>query len=345
MSRSRRPRVLFIGGSLNQTTQMHAVARELPECEARFTPFYGGVAVDTMRRLGLIEMTIGGDRLRGRCLDYLRQQGLRLDMHGREGGYDLVVTCTDLCIPSNIRHARIVLVQEGVYDPPWLLTPICRRLKWMPLWLGGTALTGQSNLFDRFCVASDGYRDLFASQGVDRRKLVVTGIPNFDDCARYLKNDFPHRGHVLVCTSDARETFKRDDRAALIQHAVQVAGGRALIFKLHPNEDQVRASAEVRRFAPGALIFTNGSAEEMIANASVVFTQWSSTVFVALALGKTVHSNFPVAELRRLLPQQNGGRSARRIARICREVLDSSLPRPNEPSMTPLPLAAGAAFA
>jgi hypothetical protein len=324
---------------------MHAVARELPEYDARFTPFYGGVGVETLRRLGLIEWTIGGDKLRGRCIDYLRDHGLRLDMHGREGAYDLVVTCTDLVVPDNVRSARIVLVQEGILDPPGPLTPVCKRLKWLPRWLGGTALTGQSNLFDRFCVAGDGYRELFASQGVDPRKLTVTGIPNFDDCARYLKNDFPHRGYVLVCTSDARETFKRDDRAALVRRAVEVASGRALIFKLHPNEDHARATAEIRRFAPSALVYASGSAEEMIANADLVFTQWSSTAFVALALGKTVHSNVPIEELRRLLPQQNGGRSARRIAHVCREVLDSSLPRPNEPSMTPLPLAAGAVFA
>jgi hypothetical protein len=324
---------------------MHAVARELPECEARFTPFYGGAGVESLRRLGLIEWTIGGDKLRGRCVDYLRDHGLRLDMHGREGGYDLVVTCTDLVVPDNIRSARIVLVQEGIFDPPGPLTPVCRRLKWLPRWLGGTALTGQSNLFERFCVASGGYKELFVSEGVDPRKLAVTGLPNFDDCARYMKNDFPHRGYVLVCTSDARETFKRDDRAALVRRAVEVASGRPLIFKLHPNEDHARATAEIRRFAPGALIYTSGSAEEMIANADVVFTQWSSTAFVALALGKIVHSNFPTEELRRLLPQQNGGRSARRIARVCHEVLDSSLPRSGEPSMTPLPIAAGAVFA
>ncbi|HEV3194239.1 MAG TPA: hypothetical protein VGY54_27225 [Polyangiaceae bacterium] len=324
---------------------MHAVARELPYFDVRFTPFYGGLAVDAMRRLGLIEWTIGGDKLRGRCVDYLRDHGLRIDLHGREGSYDLVVTCTDLVVPDNVRGSRIVVVQEGILDPPGLLTPVCKRLKWLPGWLGGTALTGQSNLFDRFCVASEGYKALFASQGVDPRKLIVTGIPNFDDCARYLKNDFPHRGYVLVCTSDARETFKRDDRAALVRGALEVAGGRPLIFKLHPNEDHTRASAEIRRFAPGALVYTSGSAEEMIANADVVFTQWSSTAFVALALGKTVHSNFPIAELRRLLPQQNGGRSAKRIARVCREVLDSSLPRPNEPGMTPVPLAAEAVFA
>ena len=75
-------------------------------------------------------------------------------------------------------------------------------------------------------------------------------------------------------------------------------------------------------------MYSSGSAEEMIANADVVVTQWSSTAFVALALGKEVHSHFPIEELQRLLPIQNGGRSAGNIARVCREVLVSNRPSP-----------------
>ena len=72
----------------------------------------------------------------------------------------------------------------------------------------------------------------------------MTGIPNFDDCRRFLRNDFPHRDYVLVCTSDARETLKRDDREAFLQRAVEIAAGRPLVFKLHPNEN---AGARDRR--------------------------------------------------------------------------------------------------
>jgi hypothetical protein len=140
-------------------------------------------------------------------------------------------------------------------------------------------------------------------------------------------NDFPHRGYVLVCTSDARETLKRDDRAGFVRKALTIANGRRVIFKMHPNEGTARAE-EIRALAPGALIYSSGSAEEMIANADVVITQWSSTAFVAMALGKEVFSNFSLDELKRLLPIQNGGRSAGNIARVCREVLASHRPSP-----------------
>jgi hypothetical protein len=153
--------VLFIAGSMNQTTQLHAVARELHECEARFTPYYGDLTVTALRRLGLLEPTIGGNKRRGWCLDYLRDHKLPVDLDGREGGYDLAVTCTDLQVPRNIRNTRLVVVQEGILDPMGLVAEVCRRVRWLPRWLAGTALTGHSGLFDRFCVASQGYKEFF----------------------------------------------------------------------------------------------------------------------------------------------------------------------------------------
>ena len=58
----------------------------------------------------------------------------------------------------------------------------------------------------------------------------------------------------------------------------------------------------------------------MIANCSVLFTEWSSVAFVGIALGKEVHSSHPMSELERLMPEQNRG-AALRIARVCEEYL------------------------
>jgi hypothetical protein len=318
----KRPRVLFVCGSLNQTTQMHQIARELDDWEQAFTPYYCDGLLEFLRRRGLMEFTVAGEKLRARCLDYLRSESLPVDIGGARGGYDLALTCSDLIVPRNLRATPLVLVQEGILDPPSPGLALVRRVPLLPRWLAGTATTGWSLAYDKFCVASEGYRDHFAAQGVPRERLEVTGIPNFDDCARYLDNPFPLRGYVLVCTSDARETFKGDDRVAFIRRARDLARGRGrpLIFKLHPNEDAARATAEIARHAPAARVFAAGNAEHMIANCDVLMTQWSSTVFVGLALGKEVHSYFDLDELRRLLPLQNRG-AARGIARVCREVL------------------------
>jgi hypothetical protein len=225
-------------------------------------------------------------------------------------------------VQRNLRGRPLVLVQEGILDAERIAYRICRRLPFLPRWLAGTSMTGQSRAYDRFCVASPGYRDHFVRAGLDPERLAVTGIPNFDDCRRYLDNDFPHRGYVLVCTSDARETWKRDDRAAFLRGCVALAAGRPLIFKLHPNERAARARREIAAIAPHALVFDRGSAEHMIANCDVLVTQYSSTVFVGLALGKECHSYLDVGELRRLLPLQHAS-AARNIAQVCREVLSA----------------------
>jgi hypothetical protein len=213
-----------------------------------------------------------------------------------------------------------VLVQEGILDPAGLPFELCRRLPFLPRWLAGTSTTGLSHCYEKFCVASEGYRDLFIANGVPAERIAVTGIPNFDDCRRFERNGFPLLGFVLVCSSDARETFKWDDRQAFLRRCVEIAAGRPLVFKLHPNENAERATAEIRAVAPEALVYSRGSAEEMIANCAVLITQYSSTVFVGLALGKEVHSSFDLAELRRLMPIQNRS-AARSIAEVCRGVL------------------------
>jgi len=316
----RRRRILFICGSLNQTTQMHQIAQQLPQYDHAYTPYYGHGYIEALRRARCLEFTVLGFKLRRRCLEYLERHGLPIDFHGVAGGYDLVLTCSDLIVPRNIRQQPVVLVQEGILDPAGLPFHLCRRLKVLPLWVAGTSTTGLSGRYQRFCVASEGYRDLFVANGAPADRIVVTGIPNFDDCGRYERNDFPHRHFVLVCSSDARETFKRDDRREFIGRCLEIAAGRQLIFKLHPNENAERAGREIATLAPQALVYSSGCAEEMIANCDVLITQYSSTVFVGLALGKEVHSYNDLAEVRRLLPLQNRS-AARNIAAVCRELL------------------------
>jgi chorismate mutase len=323
-----KPRVFFICGSLNQTTQLHAVSRALDTrlggIDARFAPYYGDVIIDGMRRLGLIEMSIAGQKRRRWCLDYLSSHGLPIDIAGKRGRYDLVVTCTDLVIPENVRQYPIVVVQEGILDPEGWVAWVTRHTP-LPGWLAGTTRTGESGRFDRYCVASEGYRHHFVSRGADPAKVVATGIPNFDDCKRFERNDFPYKGYVLAATSDTRETMKLlDDRGHFVERVARIARRRGIsriLFKLHPNEDEARETREIKRIIPDALVFQKGSAEEMVANCDVLATEWSSVAFVGVALGKEVHSNFSREELSRLCPVQNGGASAANIARVCEELL------------------------
>jgi hypothetical protein len=318
-------RILFICGSMNQTTQMRQVSRHLVEYEQAFTPYYCDGVLELLRRMKRLEFTIIGDRIARRCGQYLRDQGVAIDYGGRKGPYDLVVTCSDVFVQRNIRKNRIVLVQEGITDPEDRHFRLVQRHRWLPRWIAGTAATGLSDAYRAFCVASEGYREFFVRKGVRAEKIAVTGIPNFDNCERYRNNTFPHSGYALVCTSPLREILRGEDRKTFILGAVALAAGRPMIFKFHPSENMARATAEVNRYASGALVFTSGSAEEMIANCDVLITRYSSTVFVGLALGKQTHSDFPMDEMRRLLPAQNNA-AAENIASVCRRVIEDAVP-------------------
>lgn len=314
-------KVLALCGSLNQNTQLSQVIQHLPDYEFYYTPYYGNWFETLALRLGISEFSIGGAKRRQWCLDWLEERGLDIDLDGRRGGYDLVLSCTDLISQKNLRGIPKVVVQEGITDPEGFGWKLWRRFPFLPRWVAGTAPMGLSNDYEFICVASEGYKQHMVERGAIAERVRVTGIPNFDDCTRYANNDFPFRGYVLACTSDARECLKKDDRPAFLRRAVEIAAGRPLIFKLHPNENHERAIEEIQHYAPTARTYVRGSAEEMVANCDVLITQYSTLVFVGLALDKECYSFWDIERLRRLCPIQNGATSAYSIAQICREVL------------------------
>jgi hypothetical protein len=325
-----RPQVLFICGNHNHTTTMHAVARELTDCDCHFTPYYcdDGTVLDWMRRLGLLEFIPLGREYWTKCLAYLDTQGLAVDLRGARDRYDLVVSCSDLIVPSNVAPTPLVCVQEGMIDPQMFWWKVMQALPraGLPRWAAGTAATGLSNSYARYCVASEGYRRNFIERGCDPAKIVATGLPNFDAFANHVKPGHWLEGCVLACTSDGRETFRRDDRKAFIERARDIAGIRPLLFKFHPNERMGRAIAEVRKWAPSAGYLTSGCGEELAANCHTLITEWSTLTYVGLALGKPTYSNRDLDHHRAMIPEQHR-RGAANIADVCREVLGTNEPR------------------
>lgn len=313
-------KILFIGGSVNQTTMMHKISQHMPGCDFWFSPYYGDGYIDFLAKRGMLDFSILGGEFKRLTLEYLNNNNLQIDYKGIKNNYDLVFTGSDLIIPKNIRNKKIILVQEGMTDPENFFTFLVKYFNF-PRWLASTSTMGMSNLYDLFCVASHGYKELFIKKGANPEKIIVTGIPNFDNAKEYLKNDFPHKNYVLVATSDSRETFKYENRKKFIKKCVEIAGGRQLIFKLHPNEKVERATQEINKYAPGSYIFNNGNTNHMIANCDVLITKFSSVVYIGMALGKEVHSEFNYNELKKLTPLQNNGTSAERIARIATQLL------------------------
>ena len=332
--------ILFICGSLNQTTMMHKISMQMGEGESFFTPYYADGVEDFAASRGWLDFTVLGGRHMRETREYLVKNSLPVDYRGNGREYDLVVTCSDLIVQKNIRNKRLVLVQEGITEPETWVYHLVKLLR-LPRYLANTSTNGLSNAYDVFCVASEGYAEHFVKKGVRRDRVYVTGIPNFDDMKSNLINDFPHRGHVLVATSPLRETFRWDSRAWFIRKCVQIADGRQLIFKLHPIENAERAVDEIRKHAPNALVYSEGNVNHMIANAAVVITQQSTSTYVAIGLGKETYTNLNVGELKRLMPIQNDGDSARRIAGICRRILLTPMPlieRARKELLSPFPV-------
>jgi hypothetical protein len=287
-----------------------------------YSPFFADGVVGLAARRGWLDFTILGGQARARSMSYMADCGLPVDDGGSEHRYDLVVTGTDIYVPARLRPYPMVLVQEGMFDPETWRYHFTRRLGPLRA-LANTASTGLSHAYDRFCVASEGFRDLAIGKGCDPARVVVTGIPNFDDCESFRENDLPLRGYVLAATSCLRETGKSEDRVGFLRRAGAVAEdrGRPLVVKLHPNERHDRAEREARAVVPHATVIVHANTDHLVANCDVLVTRYSSVVLVAAALGKEVISDVEPEQLRQFAPVQNGGRSAGRIAEECLGVL------------------------
>lgn len=301
---------------------MHEISKHIKAFDCYFTPFYSDGFLELLRKQNLLDFTILGGRFKEQTINYLTSNNLQIDFRGEKHIYDLVFTCSDLVIPRNIRKYKLILVQEGMTDPENFLYYLVKYFK-LPRYLAGTSMHGLSNSYDKFCVACNGYKEFFVKKGADPNKIVVTGIPNFDNAKKFLVNDFPFKHFVLVATSDSRETFKYENRKKFILNALKLANGRQLIFKLHPNENFLRAEKEIKKLAPSALVYTNGNIGEMIANCDVLITKYSSVVYIGLSLGKEVYSDFNLDLIKKLMPIQNGGSSGQKIAKVGLELLSS----------------------
>lgn len=317
---------------------MHQIASHLANFDSYFAPFYLQGGYELLRKLGLLQHSIAAGNHRKNTMKYLREKNLPIDRSGNKYDYDVVFTCTDLIVQSNIRNRRLILVQEGITEPEDLSYSLMRLFK-LPRIVANTAATGLSDAYDIFCVASQGYKDHFAKKGVKLEKMAVTGIPNFDNFEVSLNNDFPYRGYVLIATSSIRETGKFDDRIHFLEKARVIAAGRPVLVKLHPNEKIARAEREIRAILPQAIIFREGNTGHMVANCSALITQVSSVVYHGIALGKEVYSYFNLDELKKLAPIQNSGTSAQKIAQLCEKLVSVPLaklrPRPVRPKLLP----------
>ena len=321
-----RKKILFVIGSPNQTSQMHKISLELPDYDCYFTQIFSNSPLSNiLKRTGVLDTTILAGEFKRKGDAYIEANGLKNDyaIQVYRNRYDLVIICTDLIVPKELRKMKTIFVQEGMTDPITNWAKLIHALKLPGFMAMNTSLNGSGNICDIYCVASNGYKQQFIGMGTEEKRILVTGIPNYDDIPSFLNNDFPHHGYVMVATSDIRETFRKEDRPQFLRDCVRIADGRQLLFKLHPNEEKDRAISEIKQYCPAdTLIFTEGSTEHMIANSVELITQYSTVVYIGIALGLKVHSYFDVEHLKTLMPDQNEGSSSGFIAEIARKYIE-----------------------
>ncbi len=300
---------------------MYKISRELGNYELYFSPYYSDGVARALAEIGKAEFSILGYKTKYECENFLQKRKLKIDYRGGNNDYDLIVTASDLIIQKNIKDKKIILVQEGMLTPKNWQYYIVKNLK-LPRYLANTSMMGESGAYQKFCVASEGFKSFFVQRGLDESKIAVTGIPNFDNVKEVYKNSsFPYENFILVACSSERESNRYENRSAFIKKAVEIANGDLLVFKLHPRENWSRARKEIKALAPQALIYETGNIEEMIAKCKLLITRHSTVVMTAAAMEKKVYSRLSEIQLKAFTPWQNGGTSAKKIAAICKEYL------------------------
>lgn len=123
--------------------QMHAIARALPEYESWFAPFYCDPPLARLAQSRVFAHTLVGTQTKLSCIEYLCAHDLLIDMRGQNNDYDLVVTCSDLVIPRNLRSSKILVVQEGMVRSWNPSTSVAQRLQpYVSEWIDRIATHG-----------------------------------------------------------------------------------------------------------------------------------------------------------------------------------------------------------
>lgn len=320
--------ILCFVGSRNQTSQLHQIAQHLEQdYNVYYTQIFGeGKFYKFMAEAGFFDNTVFGlnSSFTQASQAYIRQHQLNYDYRGSNKAikYDMALLSTDMIVPASLRKLKTIWIQEGMIDPLTAKGLLVKKIGLPTYSTGTTELNGTTNIADIYCCMSMGYKNYFTRYGTDKNKILVTGTPNFDDIDKLKLTEYPEKDFVLVATSDIRELGGNDDRISLIKKVIDIAKGRKIIFKPHPNENIQRIRSEILSLLPNATIITEPILDTLIAHCDTLITQYSSCVYIGLVLGKKVYSYFPIEELEEKKPIQNYGQSAKNIAEIAREFLE-----------------------
>src|ERR1700748_3307243 len=107
-----RKKILFITGSITQTSQMHQIAQHLQQYDCWFSQLFpdSGFLKAILKHTPLANGTVLTGQFKERSENYLKEHGLQIDYGGELNAYDLVVNCTDLIVAEKFRKTKTVWV-------------------------------------------------------------------------------------------------------------------------------------------------------------------------------------------------------------------------------------------
>src|SRR6202012_5055514 len=131
-----RKKILFITGSINQTSQMHQISHFLPDYDCWFSQVFSETRISKFleKYTNIIEGTVMSEQCRENSEKYLRERGMQIDYKAARNKYNLVVFCSDMVVPANIRQPKTIWVQEGMIDKLTLVSRIVKALG-LPIWV------------------------------------------------------------------------------------------------------------------------------------------------------------------------------------------------------------------
>lgn len=320
--------ILCFVGSRNQTSQLHEISKYLEDdYNIYYTQIFGsGFFYKFLAEAGIFDNTVFGrnSSFTLASQEYIRNHNLKYDYRGLSKGikYDMALVSTDLILPKTFKGIKTIWVQEGMIDPLSKSSIWVKKMNLPAFSTGDTSLNGTTNKADIYCSMSNGYKNYFSKYGTDKDKILTTGVPNFDNIKSHNQSKYPESNFVLLASSDIRELGGNDDRIYLLQKTRDIANGKKVIIKPHPNENLERFKSEIFSVIPNAEIITEPILDTLIAHCDTLITQFSSCVYVGLVLGKKVYSYFPIDELESKKPIQNNGKSAEIISTIAREFIE-----------------------
>ena len=101
-------KILFVCGSLNQTTIMYQISLRMQNYNCYFMPYYAGGRNNRLTGDGFLDFTIHRNRYKIQTLNYLLANKVNIDFRGNLFNYEMIYAFNELVNPRNIIGKKFI---------------------------------------------------------------------------------------------------------------------------------------------------------------------------------------------------------------------------------------------